>query len=160
MRVPVHVRRQLIRWSADFAGVLGNFQHDPDRTARDFRSVAEMTAYFREHLRRQLVDGGDGLLHVHPSTTAGRRRPTHTGTPARMAAASRRRASAVARLTQSLLERSRFARRTTCRSDGHTAASPEAAAWSEAWCSAAQTGQPSVANAVPVKYARTVLGLR
>ena len=64
MRDPAHVRRQLIRWSADFAGVLGNFQHDPDRTARAVRSVAEITAYFREHLRRQLADGGEGLLHA------------------------------------------------------------------------------------------------
>jgi pimeloyl-[acyl-carrier protein] synthase len=62
--VPVEDWPRLIRWSADFAGVLGNFQHDPDRTARVVRSLEEVTAYFREHVRRQLREGGDGLLHA------------------------------------------------------------------------------------------------
>jgi cytochrome P450 len=62
--VPVDDWPTLIRWSADFAGVLGNFQHDPDRTARVVRSLDEMTAYFRDHMRRQLREGGDGLVHA------------------------------------------------------------------------------------------------
>jgi cytochrome P450 len=62
--VPVGDWPRLIRWSADFAGVLGNFQHDPDRTARVVRSLDEMTAYFRDHARRQLREGGDGLVHA------------------------------------------------------------------------------------------------
>jgi pimeloyl-[acyl-carrier protein] synthase len=62
--VPVDDWPTLIRWSADFAGVLGNFQHDPDRTARVVRSLEEMTAYFRDHMRRQLREGGDGLVHA------------------------------------------------------------------------------------------------
>ena len=55
---------RLIRWSADFAGVLGNFQHDPDRTARVLASLDEMTAYFRDQVRRQLAAGGGGLVHA------------------------------------------------------------------------------------------------
>jgi cytochrome P450 len=62
--VPVDDWRQLIVWSADFAGVLGNFQHNPDQAARLVRSLEEMTAYFRGHMRRQLEAGGDGLVHV------------------------------------------------------------------------------------------------
>jgi len=62
--VPVDDWPTLIRWSADFAGVLGNFQHDPDRTARVVRSLDEMTTYFREHMHRQLREGGDGLVHA------------------------------------------------------------------------------------------------
>jgi pimeloyl-[acyl-carrier protein] synthase len=65
--VPVDDWPRLIQWSADFAGVLGNFQHDPGRTARVVRSLDEVTAYFRGHLREQLrrpPEGGDGLLHA------------------------------------------------------------------------------------------------
>ncbi|HEY4026299.1 MAG TPA: cytochrome P450 [Candidatus Dormibacteraeota bacterium] len=62
--VPTGDWPRLIRWSADFAGVLGNFQHDPARTARVLRSLEEMTAYFRGHMHRQLADGGDGLVHA------------------------------------------------------------------------------------------------
>jgi len=62
--IPVHDWPTLIGWSADFAGVLGNFQHDPDRTARVVRSLDEMTTYFREHMHRQVREGGDGLVHA------------------------------------------------------------------------------------------------
>ncbi|TMC02446.1 MAG: cytochrome P450 [Chloroflexi bacterium] len=44
--------------------MLGNFQHDPDRTARVVRSLDEMTTYFREHMHRQVREGGDGLVHA------------------------------------------------------------------------------------------------
>jgi cytochrome P450 len=69
--VPVEDWPRLIRWSADFAGVLGNFQHDPDRTARVVRSLEEMTAYFGEHMRRQLREGGDGLVHALAAAEVG-----------------------------------------------------------------------------------------
>ena len=37
---------QLKVWSADFATMLGNFQHNPDRAARVRRSIEEMFKYF------------------------------------------------------------------------------------------------------------------
>lgn len=59
--VPLDDHRRLKRWSADFAEMLGNFQHNPDRVGRVLASVAEMTDYFRGILR---APGGmpDGLL--------------------------------------------------------------------------------------------------
>ncbi|MFX8235345.1 hypothetical protein ABTL20_22195, partial [Acinetobacter baumannii] len=38
---------QLKAWSADFAQMLGNFQHNPGGVARVSKSLADMTAYFR-----------------------------------------------------------------------------------------------------------------
>jgi hypothetical protein len=61
--VPVADHEQLKNWSADFAEMLGNFQHNPDRVPRVLCSVEGMGAYFRsamrerEHLR-------DGLIHA------------------------------------------------------------------------------------------------
>jgi cytochrome P450 len=56
-------RDQLKAWSADFAEVLGNFQHNPDRSARVLRSLAEMKEYFaaaiadhRNHPRDDLIN--------------------------------------------------------------------------------------------------------
>ncbi|QAY79199.1 cytochrome P450 [Sphingosinicella sp. BN140058] len=37
--------------SADFAEMLGNFQHNPDRVHRVLKSVAELTDYFRDAIR-------------------------------------------------------------------------------------------------------------
>ena len=48
--VPVSDRDQLKAWSADFAEMLGNFQHNPDRIPRVLRSVEEMTAYFQARM--------------------------------------------------------------------------------------------------------------
>jgi hypothetical protein len=42
--------QQLKRWSADFAEVLGNWQHNPDRAARMVQTLNEMTDYFRAAL--------------------------------------------------------------------------------------------------------------
>ena len=39
-------RDQLKAWSADFATMLGNFQHNPDRAPRVRRSIEEMFQYF------------------------------------------------------------------------------------------------------------------
>src|SRR6266496_1926756 len=38
---------QLTAWSGDFAQVLGNFQHNPDRAPQVMKSLEEMVAYFR-----------------------------------------------------------------------------------------------------------------
>jgi len=54
---------QLTAWSRDFAEILGNFQHNPDRVARVLTTVDEMTAYFREAVRRA-EHRPHGLLHA------------------------------------------------------------------------------------------------
>ncbi|HEX4215167.1 MAG TPA: cytochrome P450 [Candidatus Dormibacteraeota bacterium] len=53
---------RLIRWSADYAGMLGNFQHNPELAGRVLGSLEEMTAYFRGHIHRQLREGGEAGL--------------------------------------------------------------------------------------------------
>ena len=51
--LPASDHKQLKAWSADFAEVLGNFQHNPDHSARMSRSLDETTAYFREAIHRE-----------------------------------------------------------------------------------------------------------
>jgi pimeloyl-[acyl-carrier protein] synthase len=58
--VPVEDRHRLKTWSADFAEVFGNFQHNP---ARVLRTVQEMTTYFRETIRNQQDHPREGLVH-------------------------------------------------------------------------------------------------
>lgn len=60
--VPVEDHRQLKTWSQDFAEMLGNFQHNPDRVLRVQRAVEEMTAYFRSAMHEQRVRPRDGLV--------------------------------------------------------------------------------------------------
>jgi len=64
MGVPVADHDQLKSWSADFAEMLGNFQHNPDRIPRVLRSVENMTAYFRSAIREQREHPRDGLIHA------------------------------------------------------------------------------------------------
>ena len=61
--VPTSDWRKLTAWSADFAQVLGNFQHNPERAPQVIRSLQEMIAYFqaaiedhREHPRDDLIN--------------------------------------------------------------------------------------------------------
>jgi hypothetical protein len=54
---------QLKAWSADFAEMLGNFQHNPDRAARVLKTVEEMTAYFRSAIAELKVHPREGLVH-------------------------------------------------------------------------------------------------
>src|SRR5215831_18783824 len=61
--VPTADCDQLKQWSADFAEVLGNFQHNPDRAARTLKCVAEMTDYFREALEEQRKHPRAGLIN-------------------------------------------------------------------------------------------------
>jgi cytochrome P450 len=49
-------------WSADFAQVLGNFQHNPDGASRILRSVEDMTRYFAEKVQERRVSPADGLI--------------------------------------------------------------------------------------------------
>ncbi|MGM3253227.1 hypothetical protein ACS22W_25705, partial [Escherichia coli] len=54
--------QQLKAWSADFAQMLGNFQHNPGGVARVVKSLADMTAYFRSAIRQETRPLADGLV--------------------------------------------------------------------------------------------------
>ena len=60
--VPVEDHQQLKAWSQDFAEMLGNFQHNPDRAPRILKSVIEMTAYFQSAIHEQRLCPRDGLV--------------------------------------------------------------------------------------------------
>jgi cytochrome P450 len=60
--VPTADHSQLKTWSADFAEMLGNFQHNPDRVPRVLRSTEDMIEYFRAAIREQQVRPRDGLV--------------------------------------------------------------------------------------------------
>jgi pimeloyl-[acyl-carrier protein] synthase len=62
--VPTTDWQQLTAWSADFAQVLGNFQHNPDYAAKALRSLEEMLVYFRSAVREQQQHPRDGLIHA------------------------------------------------------------------------------------------------
>jgi cytochrome P450 len=61
--VPPSDHHQLKAWSADFAEMLGNFQHNPNRTNRVLHSLQEMTSYFRDAIRKQRASPREGLVH-------------------------------------------------------------------------------------------------
>jgi cytochrome P450 len=61
--VPVRDYEKLKQWSIDFAEILGNFQHPPDRVARVAASVRDMTEYFRAAIRQQETDPTEGLVN-------------------------------------------------------------------------------------------------
>ncbi len=60
--VPVEDYQQLKAWSQDFAEMLGNFQHNPERAPRILKSVLEMADYFRSAMREQRLNPRDGLV--------------------------------------------------------------------------------------------------
>ena len=60
--VPVEDYQQLKAWSQDFAEMLGNFQHNPDRAARVLKSTLEMTEYFRRAIAEQRLHPRGGLV--------------------------------------------------------------------------------------------------
>jgi cytochrome P450 len=62
--VPTGDHDRLKNWSQDFAEVLGNFQHNPDRAARVLNSLEEMTAYFRDAVRREANEPTEGLVNA------------------------------------------------------------------------------------------------
>jgi hypothetical protein len=62
--VPTEDHRQLKSWSADFAEMLGNFQHNPDRAERVLRSLREMNAYFQAAIRDIERSPREGLIHA------------------------------------------------------------------------------------------------
>jgi cytochrome P450 len=60
--LPVQDRELLKKWSADFAEMLGNFQHNPGRAIGVLHSVEEMSAYLRAAIRKQDEKCQAGLL--------------------------------------------------------------------------------------------------
>jgi cytochrome P450 len=61
--VPVEDHQQLKAWSQDFAEMLGNFQHNPDRAARVLKSTLAMTDYFRSAIKEQRLHPREGLVN-------------------------------------------------------------------------------------------------
>lgn len=61
--LPVEDHRQLKLWSQDFAEMLGNFQHNPDRIPKILKSTQDMTAYFRSAMRFGSIRP-DGLVRA------------------------------------------------------------------------------------------------
>jgi pimeloyl-[acyl-carrier protein] synthase len=59
--LPVEHHRQLKLWSQDFAEMLGNFQHNPDRVPQILKSTQDMTEYFRSAMRLASIRP-DGLV--------------------------------------------------------------------------------------------------
>jgi pimeloyl-[acyl-carrier protein] synthase len=61
--VPTEDHQDLKDWSTDFAEMLGNFQHNPDRARRALRATENMVAYFQKALREQMKNPRPGLVH-------------------------------------------------------------------------------------------------
>jgi len=62
--VPAADHLQLKSWSADFAEMLGNFQHNPDRVGRVQRSLAQMVRYFTSAVLDQERSARGGLIQL------------------------------------------------------------------------------------------------
>ena len=60
--VPIADHVRLKGWSATFAEMLGNFQHNPDRLGGVLRAVEGLTAYFHDAIREQRKNPRDGLV--------------------------------------------------------------------------------------------------
>jgi hypothetical protein len=62
--VPVEDHRKLKDWSAAFAGMLGNFQHNPDQLDEVLRAVENLTTYFHDAIHKQRKHPRDGLVQT------------------------------------------------------------------------------------------------
>jgi cytochrome P450 len=62
MGVPTEDHAQLKAWTTDFAEILGNFQHNPDRVPRVLAAVEGLTAYFRDSVQHRGKQQDDGLI--------------------------------------------------------------------------------------------------
>jgi cytochrome P450 len=62
--VPTVDWRQLTLWSADFAQVLGNFQHNPEHVPQVVRSVEAMCAYFQMAIDDHRAHPKDDLINA------------------------------------------------------------------------------------------------
>ncbi len=61
--VPVNDAPQLKAWSQDFAEILGNFQHNPERAPRVRLAVDEMTRYFQSAIQEIKRHPKEGLIN-------------------------------------------------------------------------------------------------
>jgi pimeloyl-[acyl-carrier protein] synthase len=61
--VPVEDHQDLKDWSTDFAEMLGNFQHNPDRARRVLRSTEKLLDYFQKAIREQEKNPRPGLVN-------------------------------------------------------------------------------------------------
>jgi cytochrome P450 len=61
--VPTEDHMNLKKWSADFAEMLGNFQHNPDRVSRVLASTNNLVTYFQEAIRAMSKHPKEGLIH-------------------------------------------------------------------------------------------------
>ena len=61
--VPTEDHQKLKDWSATFAMMLGNFQHNPDFVPRVVKTVEEMSQYFLRHIREYRAYPRQGLIH-------------------------------------------------------------------------------------------------
>ncbi len=62
--VPARDHVQLKTWSQDFAEMLGNFQHNPDRFSRVLSSVKNLCSYFQNEMSEQRTSPRDGLVRA------------------------------------------------------------------------------------------------
>src|SRR5271168_3501868 len=62
--VPTSDHTKLKVWSADFAEMLGNFQHNPERYPRVLKAVANLTEYFQNAIEEQREHPREGLIHA------------------------------------------------------------------------------------------------
>lgn len=62
--VPIADHDQLKNWSADFAEMLGNFQHNPGRADKVLKSTEEMVSYFRSAVEGINQKPRPGLIHA------------------------------------------------------------------------------------------------
>jgi cytochrome P450 len=62
--VPTSDHELLKNWSADFAEMLGNFQHNPGQVPRMLESVESMVAYFQEAVRSEATRPTEGLINA------------------------------------------------------------------------------------------------
>jgi cytochrome P450 len=60
--VPVADHDQLKDWSKDFAEMLGNYQHNPNRIPKVLKSTEEMLKYFRARIAEQKDSPKEGLI--------------------------------------------------------------------------------------------------
>jgi cytochrome P450 len=61
--VPTSDHRKLKDWTADFAEMLGNYQHNPDHVPKVLRTLEAMLEYFRERVRELRVHPREGLIN-------------------------------------------------------------------------------------------------
>ena len=60
--VPTQFARDLKLWSANFAEMLGNFQHNPDRIPKMLDTIENLTSFFRRAVEEQKKHPRPGLI--------------------------------------------------------------------------------------------------